>query len=320
MDNESWICNVLINLLSDFVFVMLGLLVFWLINLFTSRIRLLKFFGIAKSKRIAIYISNLQVIKGGSTGIDGRGYSYQGTAVAYEEFNAANHLRSLFNYILPTQVDKPNFLDKLLITDIAVEVAASPLERSAIEKDATIISVGLPPYNLVSRFLQDSWRFPGEFDYEDLDESEETSTNDEYQTIVPSGIAFDMAGAASGTAVLKSISTSGSTIPSEVVNTSAAGFTHGVAPSSSTPVIKIDGSKPYSDTLIGFVQRKFDADNNRNVFYIGGLSEHSTAGCVYYLRNNWKRIADKYKDMASFLVLLKINEKNNHLYEIVDEK
>ena len=77
-----------VNLFSDLVFIILSLLIYWAYYLFTERRKLLKFFGIWGSKKIIIYISNLNILLGGAAGIDGLRYSFQGSAIAAEESKA----------------------------------------------------------------------------------------------------------------------------------------------------------------------------------------------------------------------------------------
>ena len=92
-----------INLLSDVIFLIMALLIWGAYYLFSDRMRLLKFFGIWGSKKIVIYISNLNVLHGGTTGIDGSRYSFQGSSIAAEESKAATRFQNLFNYFLPKQ-------------------------------------------------------------------------------------------------------------------------------------------------------------------------------------------------------------------------
>lgn len=58
----------------------------------------------------------------------------------------------------------------------------------------------------------------------------------------------------------------------------------------------------------------------RSIFYIAGLSENSTAGSVYFLVNKWKKLFDKYDSEIPFLILLRIDDHNNQLSEIIFEK
>jgi hypothetical protein len=304
-----------INLISDVIFILLGLLIFWLYYLLSNRKRLLKFFGITKTKKITIYLSKLNIVRGGSKGFDGTHYSFQGSSIAYEESKAATQLQSLFNYFLPSQVEKPELLRKLLIADIDVKIIASPSEENAIEQNTTIISIGLPPYNIVSRNIESSWRLSAKFGFTQSHTVLESEDNEKGHIVTPSGVSL-------GTAVpllsaTPSGVTAGSVVPVDDIVTSASSLS---SKQSTQPIITIQNIPPYTDNSIGFVQRIFDSENKRNLFYIAGLSENSTAGCAYYLVDNWQKLFKKYGDATPFLGLLKIDNNNNKLHEIIMEK
>ena len=61
-----WIYNIGTNLISDIIFSILVFVFFYTIFLVTKRRKLLKFFGIEKSKKLTIFTSNLNVEKYGS--------------------------------------------------------------------------------------------------------------------------------------------------------------------------------------------------------------------------------------------------------------
>lgn len=55
-----------------------------------------------------------------------------------------------------------------------------------------------------------------------------------------------------------------------------------------------------------FVERIFDQNNKRYVFYLAGLHESGTIGAVHYLIKNWKKLHKKYKE-KDFSILLSVN-------------
>lgn len=55
-----------------------------------------------------------------------------------------------------------------------------------------------------------------------------------------------------------------------------------------------------------FVERIFDQNNKRYVFYLAGLHESGTVGAVYFLIKNWKKLHNKYKE-KDFSILLSVN-------------
>jgi hypothetical protein len=302
-----------INLLSDAIFVLLGLFIFWLYYVLSKRSQLLKFFGIEKSKRITLYLSNLNVHSGGSTGIDNIRYSFEGSSIAYEESKAASLLQGLFNYFLPSQVDKPEILNKLLISDIGVKSYASPANENSIEQSATIVSVGSPVYNVVSRKIQDDSRILAKFKQV---RASDNFVGEDYPSVSSSTIL--------GTAVPVHDShpmPSGSfQLPPDFV-TPSGNMVDSHQPSQTwVQQITIPNVVPYRDAVFGFVQRIYDSENQRCLFYVAGISDFATAGCVYYLVSNWRKLYKKYGKQTPFLVLLKVDGTNNKLWEIVLEK
>jgi hypothetical protein len=146
--------DIVINVVSDIVTILLLLLVAWLILVLTNRNRLLDFFGVRKSRKIVVYLSNIRVIQGGSQGIDGQIRSYFGSAVVFSELFVATKFDELFSYPLPTFDDKPGILRKLLLTDVTVKLLLSPLNDKQLESAASFITFGSPGYNKASDFFE----------------------------------------------------------------------------------------------------------------------------------------------------------------------
>lgn len=307
------LCEIGINLLSDAIFVLFGLFIFWLYYVLSKRSQLLKFFGIEKSKRIAIYLSNLNVRSGGSTGIDGIRYSFEGSSIAYEESKAAALLQGLFNYFLPSQVDKPEILNKLLISDIDVKSYASPANENAIEQSATILTIGSPAYNIVSRKIQGDSHILAKFEHV---QASANFVGEDYPSVSSATIP--------GTAVpvydSYPIPSGSSQLPPDFVTPSGIIFDSQQPSQTWVQQITIPNVVPYRDAVFGFVQRIYDTENQRCLFYVAGISDFATAGCVYYLVSNWRKLYKRYGKQTPFLVLLKIDKADNKLWEIVLEK
>lgn len=84
--------------------------------------------------------------------------------------------------------------------------------------------------------------------------------------------------------------------------------------------IEVDNIQPITDTTYGFVERLFDRDNNRSIFYTAGLSELGTVGAADYLAYNWKSLYNKYKGDKNFLIMLKFSPQNMRNWTIVFER
>lgn len=156
--------TVLLGLFANALFLISLVLAGYLIYQLTARRKLLAFFGVNVSHRIAVYLSNLQVLQGGATGVGGIQYSYQGSAVAFGEMLVANNFRDLFNFFLPSLSDKPGILGKLLISDIQVQLLPSPRDQAQIEKSLSIISLGSPAYSGASAYIEGGLHSRARFD------------------------------------------------------------------------------------------------------------------------------------------------------------
>lgn len=338
------LCDIGTNLLSDLIYSALVFLLLFAIFRFNKRRKLHKFFGIGKIKKLTIFTSNLIVERFGSLGNDGIRYSFQGTAIPNEESKAATQLQNLFNYFLPSQMEKPGFLSKLLISDIDVKVFPSPVEENMIEQSSSIISLGFPPYNLISRYIENSLHPTARLDYiATVQDLKSTKDNNSYENlrITPSdnsaGTATPMTSGSvvpSGITELTNTSayiggTSGSVVPSGIADfTNSSAYNGGISASAvpvsngnneqpPQPVIKVKDVPPFTDTSVGFIQKIFDSQNKRYFFYVAGLSENSTAGSAYYLVNNWENLNKLYGSESSFFVLLKVSSTNNRISQII---
>ena len=309
----------------DLIFSLLLLIFFYAIFLLTKRRKLLKFFGIEKTMKLTIFTSNLIVERYGALGNDGIRYSFQGPAIPNEESKAATQLQNLFKYFLPSQVEKPGFLSKILISDVDVKTFPSPVKDNMVEQNATIVSLGLPPYNLISRYVEKSLHPSVRLDYVPtvMETKNAIRTNlHQNQMLIPSDDA-------AGTAIpIRLAITSGSVVRSttaEATDSSAYSevFSGSILESPEDnkhplmPVLRVQGLPPITETSKGFIQKIFDSQNKRYFFYIAGLSENSTAGSAYYLVNNWESLNKEYGNETPFYVLLEVSNSNNRISQII---
>lgn len=150
-----WLEAIAQNIIADFLFILLVIVLGWILYSLTRRNQLLRFFGIDRSRRLVIYLSNLQVMSGGAIGIDGRPRSYQGEAAAFRELQVASRFRELFNYLVPSLADRPGILSRLLVSDVQVEISLSPLDQGHLERSSSFISLGSPGFNAASSFIEE---------------------------------------------------------------------------------------------------------------------------------------------------------------------
>ena len=291
----------------------------------SKRKKLLKFFGIDKSRRIIIYLSKLNVLSGGSVGIDNNPRSFQGKAIANEETKVASQLQSLFNYFLPSWGEKPGILSKLLITDIDVQILISPATTQEIEQSATFIALGSPAYNAASGCIDAHQDSLGKFAY--IPNQEDVSLNsqsDNHSSMISSATVQEnsspqyFGGTADYTGQLL-----GTLSESDEKNGQWPSGTPidipGLEPRRLRPAIIIKGTSPKFDPEYGFLERIFDHDKQRSLFCAAGISEFATAGAANYLKIKWEELNKKYGADRSFLILLKFNPSDYRQSVILHE-
>lgn len=287
----SWL-GILENIVADLVFILLAIIIGWTWLALTRRRKLQHFFGVTSSKRLSIFLSNLRVSTFGSIGISGREMSYQGSAVAYGEMQGANRIRDLFSFIVPSIAESSSILSKLLVADVHVQVLISPLEREELESEAPFIALGSPAYNIASEYLEDQvnsivrFRF-GTLRRKDLNTGE--------ITIRPTAFSTDTEVFVSpgGTASIYSPQPR-----DDIVDDYAK---------EETSAILVNGIPPITDPTYGFVERIKDRNQDRMIFYVAGLSEHSTEGAAFYLASQWANLHKKYGAEKPFLVMLRFD-------------
>jgi len=314
--------GVLENLLSDAIFLLLAIFLGWVIFQFFRRNKKLEFFQIKETRRIVIYVANLRVRKCGAIGIDNQIRSYAGQAIAYKEIQCANQFRDFFNYLIPSLADRPGILSKLLISDVKVEIAISPLTEAQLEKQASFITFGSPAYNMASQFLHDkhlskvTFRF-GKLSKKDIDSgnfySPPTGSSQ-------SALAGDT-GYAGGTAELV-FDLPGDTGPSgPPISHHRSSFDETIAEQGvSESEIIIEGIPPFTQTTYGFIECIVDKDANRKLFYVAGLSEVATAGAAYHLISHWSSLEKKYGKRSQFIRMVNVDPTDYTKSTIVFER
>lgn len=159
MTNNPWFQNVASNFLALVILIVLG----WLVYYSGSRRSRLSFFGIQRTKELVVYLSHLRVQSGGAIGVDGTPRSFGESAIPAYEAKLMPALQRLFNNVVPGMEKLPGFLNRLLLSDVDVEIIPSPLDVSEIEGDFTFIAVGSPGYNLAASYVENSLHSIGRF-------------------------------------------------------------------------------------------------------------------------------------------------------------
>jgi hypothetical protein len=308
------------NIIADILCLVITVALSWAFFALTRRARLLRFFGVDKSRRIIVYLSNLRIVCGGAIGIDNQRRSYQGATAAFQEMLVANHFRDVFNYLLPSLSDKPNILSKLLISDVQVQLLHSPLSQEELERLSPFITLGSPAYNIASSFVEEKLRSQARFE---LGQASPQSDAGPPMRAIPT--ASDIGSEDSPTLILVSASGVALDWPlsagpdnTSTVNLEESGSY--AEPGEVCSAILIEGVPPITDETYGFVERIIDHEQGRCVFYAAGISELATAGAAHFLATEWALLQRKYGNNIAFVVVLRFEAKDYRRCSIVFER
>ena len=165
--------NVFAGLIANVIFLFLTLTIGYIFYLVFLRRSLYNFWGIRDIRKIRIYTSHLRVVRtrqncpeecvGGAIGADGLLRSFQGSVVTQLETFTATLIRNLFYASLPGQAVQPVWLKSILLTNADAEVVPSPVQGAPIDPEGTVVTLGSPGYNDVSRYIEDELHSPVRF-------------------------------------------------------------------------------------------------------------------------------------------------------------
>lgn len=314
--------NVAASLVANILFIPIAIFLGWIILHFNRRRHLLRFFSINIHRRLVIYLSDLRLESGQTFGVDEKRRMYTGSAVAFGEMQSANKFRDLFNYFLPSLSEAPNFLSKLLISDVQTQIQRSPSSKEQVEKSTSFIAFGSPAYNFASRYVEESLHSKAKFI---LGKSLIPAPSYPDKSIKPVGVTdYNRSSLPTGTSVVPDeaqIITSAS--PDEAIMPSPLGDkqSESVTPTESPTFISVEDIKePFMESTYGFVERIVDHKQERFVFYVAGISELSTVGAGNYLITEWGELQRKYGNDKSFLVMLNFDSTDHRRWNILFEK
>jgi len=213
--------SILQGVASNAIFFILLLVLGGVWFLFWRR-QLLSLFRVSSSKQLTIYLSRIQVQRGGAVGPDGLARTFQGSTVTTIESSCASQIAGLFEYLMPGLQAQPGILKTLLTRDISVSVSPSPQIFAPQSVVGTIVTVGSPGYNSVSAWAQ--------------------------------------------------------------------GLNPKAAFSQNNDRIVTQTNRQITDPTIGVVQILYDAQSQRRVFYLAGLSEAGTSAALLYVALKWQKL------------------------------
>lgn len=143
------------NIASDLLTVLLLVAVggFW--YLLSRRRRLLLFFGCSRTRKITLYLSNLEIVRGGALDPEGRPRGYVGSSTPGYELPFIAAAYRLFLSPVPGLSSQPGRWKYIALRDVHLSVSPAPVSTLDINSNATIITVGSIGYNTVSRVVEE---------------------------------------------------------------------------------------------------------------------------------------------------------------------
>jgi hypothetical protein len=114
------------------------------------RRRRLAFFGLRDTRRVTLYASRLYVPSGASVGPDGRPRTFQGIATPDYESTLIASIEGFF-----AGLARLWRRTGLRWGDIDVQALVSPAAKEGIDREAILIAIGSPGYNVVSGMVEE---------------------------------------------------------------------------------------------------------------------------------------------------------------------
>jgi hypothetical protein len=284
------VVNILGNIITLAIFISIG----GMLYRFRKIGKLRKFFGVKNSKSIRIFLSTIIVEMGGSSGIDKIKRSFAGDTVARNELEVAWKIQSLFRNPIPSIDNLPNFLSKILLVDTDAHIISGPFNEQEFESDSTSIVIGSPGYNPAAKYLQKSYKTFCRFIMDEIPKSRSGDVKKPVKTkLDTSNITLGPGGTASPIIVP----------PEYITDTGMVSFANKMG--NGRVAIEFPHREKITDPSFGFIERIYDGERKRAIFYLAGLSDISSAGAVYYLCVRWEELLRKYGELTRFQVLIK---------------
>ena len=146
------------NVASNYITIVIAIIVGAVIYQFSRRRSLLSFFGCSKTRRIRLYLSNLYIPPFAATDPSGLPRSFEGSAIPGYELPFVPAIFRLFLAPVPGLSDQPGWWKALALRDVEIDASPSPRSVADIDESATLITVGSGGYNVVSREVEENFQ------------------------------------------------------------------------------------------------------------------------------------------------------------------
>jgi hypothetical protein len=145
------------NVASDFITIVIVTFAGALAYRFSRRRRLLRFFGCARTRKIRLYLSNLDIVQGGAIDPTGQPRAYRGSSTPGYELPFIPAIYRLFMAPVPGISSQPGWWKYLALQDVEIGVSPAPGTVLGIDSEAALITVGSVGYNIVSGEVERSF-------------------------------------------------------------------------------------------------------------------------------------------------------------------
>jgi hypothetical protein len=145
------------NVASNFITVVLLVFAGTLAYHFSRRRQLLRFFGCAKTRKLSLYLSNLDILFGGAIDPEGQPRGYRGPSTPGYELPFIPAIYRLFLAPVPGLSSQPGLWKYLALRDVEIFASPAPGSILDIDDEATLVTVGSLGYNTVSGEVERSF-------------------------------------------------------------------------------------------------------------------------------------------------------------------
>ena len=152
--------NIFAGVIANFLFTVITVIALYILYFILRRRSLHAFFGVNPHGEVIVYLSRLEVKPFGALGAIGEPLAFSGTAVSSHEAAAATKIETLFKVSVPGKAVQPSWLAWVLVADVSIRVVPAPTPGEGISFHSTVITVGGPAFNIVSRAVQHDLKAP----------------------------------------------------------------------------------------------------------------------------------------------------------------
>ena len=151
--NNPYFQNTASSLITVAVLTIVGIAVYRL----SHRRRLLGFFGCLRTRKVNLYLSNLDIIYGGAADPEGLPRAYRGPSTPGYELPFIPVIYNLFMALVPGLSSQPGIWKYLATRDLEVAISPAPKSAEDIDDEGTLVSVGSIGYNTVSKEIESNF-------------------------------------------------------------------------------------------------------------------------------------------------------------------